>query len=172
MIYNSKYMNVIAAPRIQAPLPEGYTFVGRSDVDAEEVAALMDRTEWREEGNAANWARFEARRWATVGVRDTTGTLVGLGDIIVDDSALPLEGAQLSNLLVDQQHRGRGIGTAILAERLSLADQSGIKVLLVPFFEETNTIIGRFVEAGFQSDGQGTYGEYVRELPREHLEQV
>ena len=89
-----------------------------------------------------------------VGVRDINGSLVGFGSV-----ARRGENGELGDFVVSPNHQHRGIGKALIAERLGLADAAGITSLYIANFEPTNTLKSFYLENGFQ---ETPAGEVVR----------
>lgn len=85
---------------------------------------------------------------------DETDKLVGMGAL----SRLWNQGV-LSNFVVDAEHRGKGIGKAIVDERLEIADRIGVTLLQIPRLEDTNTLRGYYAGRGFL---QSASGQFIR----------
>jgi len=90
-------------------------------------------------------------RWR-VGVREAAdeGALVGYGVLTLKDGM-----GELSNLAVHNSRRGRGIGKALVVERLRLGEAAGIKRFIIPGIAGTNTIAHFYPKLGFQALSTG-----------------
>lgn len=96
------------------PLPDGYEFSadpGRVDLDAL----------WVFLSTSAYWGRWRSREiveaqvrasWRVVGCYDKDGLMIAFGRAVSDGLAL----AYLADVYVDPEHRGRGIGHALVEE--------------------------------------------------------
>ena len=85
-----------------------------------------------------------------VGVRNRMGGLVGFGTIAYKGDV-----GELGNFVVDPSVQGKGIGKAIIDERLRLAEQAGVTSLYMPDLEPTNTLESYYIEKGFHIAPEG-----------------
>lgn len=126
-------------------LPEPYNFVNRLGVTPEAVIGLCNAANWDTELNPDVWQLTISHSLATVGVTDPNSDLVGVGFLAGNNRH-----AVLCDLVVDPNHRGRGIGTAILLRRMSIADQLDIHHLYAEL-SPTNNITRLCIELGFRA---------------------
>ncbi len=133
-------------------LPNGYHYSVAEAITAREIARLWDRS---------TLAIVMFRRTLSsqdldvqnIGVRSETSRLVGLGSIAWAGTQ-----GELGNLIVEQDHRGQGIGKAILDERLRIAETHGIESLYIAELFPTNNLVRHYVNAGFIALEGGGFG--------------
>ena len=82
---------------------------------------------------------------ATVAIRSDSGQLVGAGCLLY----MGLQG-ELCDLSVLPDHRGNGLGKALVARRLQIAEERNVDSLYMPYLEPTNTIGHYYLERGFR----------------------
>jgi GNAT superfamily N-acetyltransferase len=142
-----------------SPLPEGYRYENpAAKIAPAERAELMRSVGWnatsprimRSEEN------FRARgiSFVDAAVRDAAGELVGFGRVL----QLGANG-ELCDFTVSPAHQHKGIGKAIIDERLRRAEASGIRSFYMPYLTTTNTLRSYYEELGFQ---ETLLGELVR----------
>jgi len=140
------------------PLPLGYTYESPIMINNKEFIALCRQVEIGE-GLADDWRneRYLLMRSCDakpvdIGVRAADGSLVGFGAIAHKGDI-----GELCDFVVSPEHQGRGIGKAIILERLRIAEELGITSLYVPFLETTNTLVSFYLEHGFIRTERGAY---------------
>ncbi len=138
-------------------LPDGYHFADPDGIEPAEVVALLRQVEIghgiEDDHLQSRRSDLEADGWDVhdVGVRAALGRLVGFGSIAYGEG----EG-ELCDFVVSPAHQGRGIGKAIIRQRLALADELGVTSLYLPDFEPTNTLRTFYLQNGFQEKESGT----------------
>lgn len=127
----------------QPSLPEGYSFIDQEDILADEIMDLRQSVGWQ----ADSWERWQAcldqPGGVTVGVLDAGKFLIGMGRLTADPRH-----AVLCDLAVHPDHRGQGIGRAIITERLRLANERRITYLYTEL-EPTNSLRRVYENLGF-----------------------
>lgn len=99
---------------VRIPLPDGYELdddPDRVDVDAV-VAFLTTEAYWGRWRTRDDIERQLASAWRMVAAYDGTGALVGFARAVSDGVAF----AYLADVFVHPDHRGRGLGVAIVRE--------------------------------------------------------
>lgn len=96
-----------------------------------------------------------------VGVRDADDELVGFGSVAHNGHA-----GMLGDFVVSPAHQGRGIGKAIISERLRLAEEVGVTTLSIPNLEPTNTLRTYYLRHGFIPTASGLLVRAVVKPPR------
>lgn len=132
-------------------LPEKYIFVDQESIAPDEIVDVRLSTGWGEGDTEEGWKQNLETALAVVGVRDTeTNELVGMGFLVGNRRH-----AVLCDFNVRPEYQGQGIGTAILEERMRIADE-----LKIPFIytslAETNPLKEKYEALGFVATG-GTY---------------
>ncbi len=147
--------------RAAAGLPEGYWFEHNdAAVPTEELAALMRQVEVGHDITAAQLDAVTERDTSFgyttigVGVRDEVGSLVGYGGMRCRGGI-----ADFGDLVVSPEHQSKGIGKALVDERIRLADEMDVNAIEIDLLEPTNTLRSYYFERGFHDDG---YGGLVR----------
>lgn len=130
-----------------ATLPDGYTFSHRSSITAEEIIGLRQKSNWGTEKRTEVWKECIARALAVVGARDPASELVGVGFLVGN-----LRHAVLCDFTVLPDHRGWGIGTAILEKRIEIADSLEIPYLYTDLVPE-NPLRQKYLDLGFVASG-------------------
>ncbi|MBP6962326.1 GNAT family N-acetyltransferase [Candidatus Saccharibacteria bacterium] len=129
---------------LRAPLPAGYSYANPSSITIAEIARL-----WYLRRDGINSARTRnikhGRAIIDVGVRNAGQKLVGKGTIIHDKQGY----GQLADFIVRPQDRGRGIGKAIIDERLRIAESLGVESIYIADLMSTNTLESYYFEQGF-----------------------
>ncbi len=128
-------------------IPEAYKLVNKEDMTAEEVLEVRKSTGWGNGGpeeDETAWLENLETSFVAVGARsEVTGELVGMGFIVGNKRH-----GVLCDFNVRPEHQGKGIGTAILEERLRIADEIGIPYLYTSL-AETNPLRHKYEELGF-----------------------
>lgn len=137
-------------------LPDTYGFVDQSSITSQEVVDVRDSAHWGTERNLELWQAVIDQSIASVGVRHENGLLVRVGFL-----AGNLRHVVLCDLVVDPDHRGRGIGMAILNRRVNIADKLQIPYLYTEL-APTNKLAGYYEELGFIANGHA----YIRAARR------
>ena len=145
----------------RAALPERYCMIDKMGLDPESVIALRDAADWGTERNPDVWKTAIEQSLATVGVVGPQQNLVGVGFL-----AGNIRHAVLCDLVVHPDHRGRGLGQAIVRRRVHLADQMRIPYLYTEL-ASTNNLASLYEELGFVATGNA----YTRAVRRHPLEQ-
>jgi len=137
-------------PDLPDRLPEDYTYA--SALTAEEVIDLRSKSGWGTEKNTELWQRVINDSIAAIGVRDDTSELVGVGFLAGNPRHVVL-----CDFIVNPDHRGIGLGRAILNKRVNLADQLEIPYLYTNL-APTNRLQTYYEELGFVATGHA----YIR----------
>lgn len=142
-----------------AELPEDFEYTDAGTIDPDELAALMQTVDIGSDMTTRELIEahkdFEEDGYGSVeiGVRNKQGsTLVGYGGLIYDSNG----DAEMGDFVVNPTYQGRGIGKAIIDQRLLLADRLGIRRILIPNFESTNTLKHHYEKRGFVEQEDGT----------------
>ncbi|MDQ5963294.1 MAG: Acetyltransferase domain [Patescibacteria group bacterium] len=122
---------------LETQLPKEMYFDPEGHITPEEVYSLQNPivTDWvaklwgaqRIEDYRAKAAREGVAIHSTV-VRDEDAEVIAAGDVLINSSNT--EG-HLANLVVRAEHRGRGIGQAILFDRVNFADTKNLALTTV-----------------------------------------
>lgn len=139
-------------------LPDGYKYT--SSLSGEEVVDLRSESGWGTEKNTELWQRVIDESIASTGVRDETSKLVGVGFL-----AGNARHAVLCDFIVSPDHRGKGLGRAILNKRVNLADELEIPYLYTEL-APTNSLKTYYEELGFIATGHA-YTRAARRHPEE-----
>lgn len=139
-------------------LPEGYQF--SIDFSAEEVINLRSASGWGTEKNVELWQRVIDESIASVGVKNGSKELVGIGFLAGNPRH-----AVLCDFNVHPSHQGLGIGRAILHRRINLADARQIPYLYTEL-APTNTLRSHYEKLGFVATGNA-YTRAARRHPSE-----
>ena len=101
------------------PLPEGYYFAGRIKSESEKAKV---NSSWKFGGNEASleFVRLSMENMESCGVKDKNGNLIGF--------ELQTCYGSLAMLHVDPEHRGKGIGTCLMAKMAKLLQDDGQQV--------------------------------------------
>lgn len=128
-------------------LPTDHCFDDELGIFGTEVIDLRDACGWATERSVPLWDEVIERSLATVGVRYKDDDLVGIGFL-----AGNLRHAVLCDFVVHPDHRGMGIGTAIINRRLNLASQVGIPYLYTELSPD-NVLRTYYEKLGFVATG-------------------
>lgn len=139
-------------------LPDGYEYA--SSLSGEEVVDLRLESGWGTEKNTELWQRVIDESIASTGVRDETDKLVGVGFLAGNSRH-----AVLCDFIVSPDHRGKGLGRAILNRRVNVADERGIPYLYTEL-APTNNLKTHYEALGFIATGHA----YVRAARRHPAE--
>jgi GNAT superfamily N-acetyltransferase len=129
-------------------LPEGYTFADQSAITGEDIVGLRVASNRNTENRTAIWDKVLGQSLATVGVRNETEALVGVGFL-----AGNIRHGLLADLLVHPEYRGNGIGFAILEKRLAIADDMEIPYVYTEL-AASNVLQSMYEELGFTVTGR------------------
>lgn len=141
-------------------LPDGYYFVDETTITPEDVIDLRDAADWGTERNVELWRKVIDQSMATVGIRNSTDLLVGVGFL-----AGNIRHAILCDFVVHPDHRGIGLGRSILSRRINIADAFGIPYLYTEL-SKTNTLKTYYESLGFKTEAN-LYGRAARRHPDE-----
>lgn len=143
-------------------LPEGYSFAYRLEPVA--IVSLLDahyppdpeetQNDWLQKRCEAS---LEGGQHIDVGVYDTERQLVGYGGV----TYMGLLGA-MGALVVDAEHRGRGIARALIDKRIGLATARGIDILGVQL-GQGNPLRSFYEERGFRLRENGWLQRVINE---------
>ncbi|MDB5166559.1 MAG: N-acetyltransferase [Candidatus Saccharibacteria bacterium] len=135
---------------MQPALPNGYHFVYGTDISPDDVMALRQSVGW--DGlDQESWDKCIRSSIAVVGIQDASGPLVGVSFI-----AGNTRHAVLCDMVVAPDHQKRGLGTALLYERVRLSDELGILYLYTDL-AQTNNIRAEYLSLGFNGTGGGLF---------------
>lgn len=139
-------MNVFA----DAKLPEGYRFINKNDISADEIIALRESINWKGD-TQERWMSCIDQSLAIVGVRSSETYLVGMACI-----AGNVRHAVLCDLTVNPAHQHKGIGAAIMSELLRTADSIGASYLYAEL-ADTNPFRDSMMQSGFKETGDSLF---------------
>lgn len=139
------------APADRPPLTPNYAFADSARLDGRELAALRESVGW--EGRELDrWRENIERSLAVVSVREPAGALVGVGFI-----AGNLWHAVLCDLTVHPEHQGRGLGRALLDERMRIITELDIWYVYTTL-ASSNRLRERYIRHwGFQGAGANLF---------------
>ena len=123
-------------------LPEGYSFVEKADISPLEVMTLRESVGWTPE-TAEKWQDCIDESIEVAGVRDASGKLVGVGFLVGNKRH-----AVLCDLVVDPEHQGKGLGTAILKKRMDVIEKLEIPYVYTDL-AATNPLRDQYARFGF-----------------------
>jgi len=139
-----------------AVLPNGFEFADAGSIGLSELASLFRTVDIGKETNEYELVRthedFQEDGYESIeiGVRDSnTNELVGYGGLIYDSDG----NAEMGDFVVKPAYQSRGIGKAIIDERLAQADARGIATISIPALEATNTLKRYYEKRGFIEQG-------------------
>lgn len=134
-------------------LPDGYYF---SDFTGErELAELFSQVNGSDTSETPIQDRQRTAEelgivYIDARVRDQDDILVGFGSLAYERHL-----GLLCDFVVSPMHRSRGIGKAIIDERLRRADESGVTQLCIPVIQDTNTLSTYYIARGFSPTESG-----------------
>ena len=138
-------------PSEQAHLPKGYRFVDKSDLVPSEIIDLRTSVGW-DGDNAETWQDcINSQNGIIVSVRDDQGTLVGMGRVTSDPRH-----AVMCDLVVNPNHQNKGIGKALVLERMRIIRELDIPYLYTDLAED-NPLKPVYEELGFKATGRGMF---------------
>jgi ribosomal protein S18 acetylase RimI-like enzyme len=124
----------IQIPFEQPPLPGGYSYADRSLTRPEEIIQLRELEGWYGDTPGGWQPIIDDTRNIFVGVRDQDQNFVGMGRVTGDTRH-----AVMCDFVVHPSHRGKGLGTEVLLERMRKAEQAGI-IYLYTDIKDTNPL--------------------------------
>jgi GNAT superfamily N-acetyltransferase len=147
-------------------LPEGYQYADQATLDPADILQLFRQVEMGEHLQD-NYMQEQqgmvdsiGAQIFDVGVRDSAEELVGIASVIHKDNS-----GELINLVVKPAHQSKGIGKALINERIRLAEAAGIDSFYIEIPEPTNSLHmpaepngqrdSYYFELGFQSKPNG-----------------
>lgn len=132
-------------------LPAGYKYADSDRIGPDEIVALMRTVTI---GRHILDDHIDARKdyfdyaeigLIDVGVRHDSGLLVGFGSVYTKGVH-----GEFADFVVNPEHQGKGIGKAVIDERLRVAEGLGITSLFIHPLEDTNTLEPYYFERGFK----------------------
>jgi len=139
----------------RAELPEGFAFAEDASIDPAEVVALLRTTDMAQDVTLSDFLEIhkdleeDGYKSAAVGVRNTQDNrLVGYGGLIYNSVGI----GNMGNFVVSPEYQGRGIGKAIIDERLVQAAKLGIHTLSTTDIQPGNTLVNYYLKRGFVQD--------------------
>lgn len=126
----------------EIPLPEGYQFMDRSDIDPDELMTLRESVGFSRE-TPEIWKDCINDSIDVAAVRDDEGNLVGIGFL-----SGTRRHAVLCDFVVSPEHQGKGIGTAILKKRMETVEKLEIPYVYTDL-AETNPLRKKYAALGF-----------------------
>ncbi|MCA1806520.1 MAG: GNAT family N-acetyltransferase [Actinobacteria bacterium] len=134
----------------QQALPEGYAFIDKTEMQPQEIIQLRKSVGWSGDSEE-NWQKCIDQSGVIVGVRDKDQELVGMGRITADPRH-----AVLCDLVVHPGHQQKGIGTALVTERMHKAEELGIPYLYTELASD-NPLRAKYKDIGFVATGDGLF---------------
>ena len=141
-----------------AELPAGFYYAEADTIELDEVASLFQsvpigrRTSTESLKRQFKGFEEDGLKSVEVGVRGRDShQLVGYGGLIVDMNG---EG-ELGDFVVNPAYQGKGIGRAIIDQRIAQAGSLGVHKLYIPPLEPTNTLRTYYAKRGFKEHRDG-----------------
>lgn len=133
-------------------LPEGYFFT--DTMTAQELAELWDASGLHPgitpEGATEGMTPESEKETFRVSIRAKDNKLVGTGSIQLPESSPAYHGG----LAVHPEHQHRGIGKAIVATNINIAERAGASIFTI--LKSTNTLTQFYEENGFEKIDEPT----------------
>lgn len=135
----------------RTPLPADYKFANATEIDPHEVVALMRTVVIGEDQeddyiyNRNAYMECVGLEAIDVGILHDSGSLVGFGSICMKGA-----NGELGDFVVNPKHQGRGLGRAIIDERLRAAEAAELTSLFILPLEATNPLESFYLQRGFQ----------------------
>jgi len=146
-----------------APLPKGYWYDDPKNTTPDEIAVLLKKPGLSEDQiaeaivqNNKSWQEQGIERLDVV-VRAANGQLVAFGSVLHKDGR-----GELSSLAVSPEHQRRGIGGAIVKERVRMTEEAGIHSLYIPYVEASSGLGEQFYLTPELQFRKTAAGEIVR----------
>ena len=107
------------------------------------------------ETDAPSWEEWERHHVADSGlVARSDGRVIGWAALGPVSPRRVYRGVVEVTIYVDSSHRGRGVGTALLAALIALSEKRGIWTLQAAVFPENGASIGLHKKLGFREVGR------------------
>jgi GNAT superfamily N-acetyltransferase len=135
-------------------LPAGYALVSKTDISPVEVMDLRGAVGWGRETESV-WTQCIENSLITVGVKDASGILVGVGFL-----AGSIRHAILCDLTVHPEHQRRGIGRAIINQRINMIYELEVRYVYADI-SDTNTLHKYYLTLGFVDSGHAIFLDRV-----------
>jgi GNAT superfamily N-acetyltransferase len=152
-------MIAVDTERLTAILPEGYRARPFEDRDREPWVA--ERNEWygpMEQGTAKEWRSWEAmapdESRLRIAVDDASGRLAAIADLGAGGAFQHPDGAQSGGVSVGRAHRGKGIGSSLLAVIVDEAIRRKAPRLIAGASEAHPDALAWAVKRGFREIGR------------------
>lgn len=143
---------------LQESIPDYYYFA--EEITGEDVVRLRSSSDWGTVTDADLWQRTIDQSITVVGVGHPTQSLVGVGFLAGNPRH-----AILCDFVVHPNHRGQGIGQAILNRRINIAEELEIPYLYTEL-SPTNRLMGYYEDIGFMATNH-MYSRAARRHPAE-----
>lgn len=123
------------------------------EVGSEEEGWLITGGEWRTVGEERRYIRSLRRHsHAAVFVAEADGTIVGRLSVARDPHPASAHVADVG-LMVDQEHRRHGMGTALMLEAERWAREAGVRKLELHVFPYNEAAIALYESLGYEREG-------------------
>lgn len=131
-------------------LPDGYYFADRQSITTHEFAVIRRSLDW-DDNDEERWHSCLQNSIEVCGVRDKDGMLVGIGFIAGNHRH-----AILCDFNVHKKHQGKGIGKAILQQRIRRTEELKIPYLYVSL-HPSNPLRKLYEDYGFQTGSNSMF---------------
>ncbi len=131
-------------------LPDGYYFADRQSITVAEIDAIRRSNNWSDDDDD-RWQKCLQSSIEVCGVRDKHGTLIGIGFL-----AGNYRHAVLCDFNVHKKYQRKGIGRAILQQRIKKAEELKIPYLYISL-DAANPLRRMYEGFGFQAGANSLF---------------
>lgn len=149
---------VLSAERLC--LPGGYVYADNQTITSNELATLFNQSGLMTRVTASELRQADRAyanaglKYLELGIRSLPGNLVGFGRIYHYGGS-----GVMCDFAVDPLHQRQGLGRALIAGRLGMAEAAGVSSLYIPYLRDTNPLRNYYFELGFS---ETAFGEFIR----------